>query len=57
MAVCELILKKDEVKDPFPHYVVPNEDLIQTRYFMVYEGSCGASVDGGKLKPPKINWE
>jgi poly [ADP-ribose] polymerase 6/8 len=56
MAVCEIITKADEVREPFPHYVIPNEDLIQTRYFMIYENQCGASADGGVLNPPKINW-
>jgi poly [ADP-ribose] polymerase 6/8 len=56
MAVCEIITKKDEVKQPKPHYVIPNEELIQARYFMIYDARCAANADGGKLRPPDIDW-
>lgn len=34
-----------------PHYVVPNEDHVMTRYFFIYAGSSAPSVCVGEFKP------
>ena len=48
LCICEVI--NDNYKAN-PHYVIPEEDHVMTRYFMIYNGSTSTpSIEANKLK-------
>ncbi|KAL0492008.1 hypothetical protein AKO1_010138 [Acrasis kona] len=66
MAVCEVANRTLYIKDHGWALVVPNEDIVQTRYFLVYQesdrhGNNGfrnnIGVDGRKLSINTIKWD
>ena len=56
MAVCEIVKSPKLAGQPKPYYVIQDEELIATRYFMVFDTRTQASVNGATLKPPKLDW-
>jgi hypothetical protein len=51
LCLCEVIDKKYKAN---PHYVVPDESHVMTRYFFIYNGSSGSpNVEANKLKNVK----
>jgi len=51
LCLCEVI---DAGYKANPHYVVPDEDHVMTRYFFIYNGSSGTpNVEANKLKNAK----
>jgi len=37
-----------------PHYVVPEEDHVNTRFFFVFPSGSSANVDAGSLNVPDL---
>ena len=56
MAVCEIIKHPSLKGQPNPYYVIPDENLIATRYFLVFTTQTSAAVNGATLTPPKLDW-
>lgn len=54
MAICEIIKHPCLSGQPKPYYVVANESLLATRYFMLFTTHTNAYVDGATLKPPPL---
>ncbi len=55
LACLSMVEVIDDVKKPNPYYVIPNEDLLMTRYFFFYAGSGTASVEGKSIPTPKVH--
>ncbi len=54
MATCEIIKHPSLSGQPKPYYVVADESLLATRYFMLFTTHTNANVDGATLKPPPL---
>jgi len=52
----ELIQKYGSSMTPNPYYVIPNEEHLQTRAFLIYTTAQNHSVEGRDLKLPKIDY-
>jgi len=52
LALCEVI---NAGYTPNPHYVVPQEDHVNTRFFFLFSGSGSVSVDASSLSVPDLS--
>jgi len=50
LALCEVVNHPDLKGQPNPYYVVANDQLIQTRYFFVYNTQSNVAVYGKDIK-------
>eukprot|EP01080_Neovahlkampfia_damariscottae_P011934 gene11934-5335_t len=50
LALCEVANHPMLKGQPNPHYVVPDDSLIETRYFLVFPSGCNSSVKASTIK-------